>query len=152
PCAMLSADQVRESYRAVREQTSRPVNLNFLCHSIALPDHDREHHWRELLAKYYAEFGLYPFLSSAGPNRMPFDDAMCDVVVELQPAVVSFHFGLPAARLLDRVCGTGARIISSATTVEEARWLEDHGCDAVIAQGFEAGGHRGMFLAKDPAS
>jgi nitronate monooxygenase len=77
---------------------------------------------------------------------------MCDVVVALKPAVVSFHFGLPPAPLLKRVRDTGARIMSSATTVAEARWLAEQGCDAVIAQGFEAGGHRGMFLATEPAS
>src|SRR5215813_1278223 len=152
PCAMLNPDQVRASYQHVRQRTARPVNLNFFCHRAPSIDHDRERRWRELLAPYYAEFGLDPSSSVIVPNRLPFDEAMCDVVAEVKPGVVSFHFGLPPKPLLERVRAAGSRIISSATTVEEARWLEDGGCDAIIAQGFEAGGHRGMFLAKDVAS
>jgi nitronate monooxygenase len=74
---------------------------------------------------------------------------MCDVVAELRPNAVSFHFGLPEKTLVARVRAAGAKILSSATTVEEARWLETEGCDAIVAQGFEAGGHRGMFLTDD---
>jgi nitronate monooxygenase len=74
---------------------------------------------------------------------------MCDLVVEFRPQVVSFHFGLPTKDLLARVKATGAKVLSSATTVDEARWLEGEGCDAIIAQGYEAGGHRGMFLDDD---
>ena len=152
PCPMLNPDQVRSSYQRIRQRTARPVNLNFFCHRAPSIDHDRERRWRELLEPYYAELGLDPSASLTVPNRAPFDGAMCDVVVELKPAVVSFHFGLPPKQLLDRVRAAGSRIISSATTVEEAQWLEAEGCDAVIAQGLEAGGHRGMFLAKDAAS
>src|SRR5262249_3330714 len=79
----------------------------------------------------------------------PFDEAMCALVEEYRPRVVSFHFGLPEDGLLDRVRKTGARILSSATTVDEAKWLEARGCDAIIAQGLEAGGHRGLFLTDD---
>src|SRR5438093_12650851 len=152
PCAMLNTEQVRSSYQGIRQRTARPVNLNFFCHRAPAADRDRGRRWRELLAPYYSEFGLDPSESGSFPTRTPFDEAMCDVVAELKPVVVSFHFGLPSRDLLDRVRAAGARIISSATTVEEARWLESEGCDAVIAQGFEAGGHRGMFLANDPAS
>ena len=152
PCPMLNPDQVRSSYQRIRQRTARPVNLNFFCHRAPSIDHDRERRWRELLEPYYAELELDPSASLTVPNRTPFDGAMCDVVVELKPAVVSFHFGLPPKQLLDRVRAAGSRIISSATTVEEAQWLEAEGCDAVIAQGLEAGGHRGMFLAKDVAS
>jgi nitronate monooxygenase len=87
---------------------------------------------------------------SAG--RSTFGEAQCEIAEALRPEVVSFHFGLPAATLVDRVRATGARIMSSATTVDEARWLEAHGCDVVIAQGVEAGGHRGMFLSADVSS
>ena len=152
PCAMLSVDQVRSTYRDIRQRTDRPVNLNFFCHRAPSIDHERERRWRELLAAYYVELGIEPQSSSPQSNRIPFDEAMCDVVSELKPAVVSYHFGLPSRKLLDRVRITGARIISSATTVEEARWLEGEGCDAIVAQGFEAGGHRAMFLATDVAS
>ena len=84
-------------------------------------------------------------------GRGAFDDQACELVEELRPPVVSFHFGLPAAPFVARVHGAGAQVLSSATTVAEARWLAEHGCDAVIAQGCEAGGHRGMFLGTDPA-
>src|SRR4029077_5433616 len=81
--------------------------------------------------------------------RAPFDEQMCDLVMEFHPEVVSFHFGLPDKNLLLRVKSAEAKILSSATSVDEARWLEDQGCDAIVAQGLEAGGHRGMFLTED---
>jgi nitronate monooxygenase len=153
PCAMLNADQVRAAVQTIRRRTERPVNLNFFCHRIPASDASREHAWRERLGRYYVELGIDPAAAPpAVPLRMPFDETMCDAVAELKPAVVSFHFGLPAKGLVERVRSTGARIISSATTVEEARWLEAEGCDAVIAQGAEAGGHRGMFLTTDVAA
>ena len=106
--------------------------------------------WFDRLAAYYAELGLdRPEALTSG--RAPFDEQACELVEELRPPVVSFHFGLPAAALVERVRGTRATVLSSATTVAEARWLVEHGCDAVIAQGCEAGGHRGMFLSTDPA-
>jgi nitronate monooxygenase len=151
PCAMLTPEQVRASLARIRQRTQRPVNLNFFCHSAPAPDVPREREWGKRLDRYYAELGIAG-QEAAGPNRMPFDEAMCDAVVELKPSVVSFHFGLPQRALLVRVRASGARIISSATTVAEARWLASEGCDAVVAQGLEAGGHRGMFLATDPAS
>ncbi len=150
PCAMLTRDQVRASVSQVREQTARPVNLNFFCHRSAAPDPERERSWRERLAGYYAEFGLDSSTAAIVPHRQPFDAAMCEVVADLRPEVVSFNFGLPPKPLLEAVRAAGSRIISSATTVAEAQWLEAEGCDAVIAQGLEAGGHRGMFLATDP--
>jgi nitronate monooxygenase len=147
PCGMLSPEQVREQVGAVREQTSSPFALNFFCH--AMPSDSDDRAWRELLRPYYEEYGFGP--DSGGALRLPFDDAMCSVVEDLRPPVVSFHFGLPEASLLQRVTATGAVVVGSATTVEEARWLEQHGADAIIAQGFEAGGHTGRFLGSDPA-
>ena len=85
-------------------------------------------------------------------NRAPFDEAFCAVVEEVRPAAVSFHFGLPEAALVARVKASGCRVLGAATTVAEAVWLEQRGCDVVIAQGFEAGGHRGMFLSTDLAT
>src|SRR5262249_8043213 len=101
------------------------------------------------LAPYYAELGLDGSAVPAGATRAPFSAEAADVLAEFQPAVVSFHFGLPPAELLARVRAWGAKVLSSATTVEEALWLEARGVDAVIAQGGEAGGHRGMFLSDD---
>jgi nitronate monooxygenase len=149
PCALLSADELRVELTTIRARTSRPINVNFFCHRPPVADLERERLWRERLARYYVELGLDPIAPVASSSRTAFDSAMCDVVVELKPEVVSFHFGLPDAALVSRVKATGAKILSSATTVDEARWLEDRGCDAIIAQGFEAGGHRGMFLTRD---
>jgi nitronate monooxygenase len=149
PCAMLNAGQVRAELSIIRQRTSRPVNLNFFCHHPSEADPERERAWKKRLAAYYIEVGLDLEAPVPSATRMPFDTAMCDVVVELKPEVVSFHFGLPDKELLARVKGTGAKILSSATTVDEARWLEQQACDAIIAQGYEAGGHRGMFLTQD---
>jgi nitronate monooxygenase len=151
PCAMLGPDQIRAQVGVYRQRTSRPLNLNFFCHMTMPPDAAREAAWRALLAPYYAEFGLASDAGASGPARMPFDEASCAMVEDLRPEVVSFHFGLPVGPLLHRVKATGAKVISSATSVMEARWLEAGGCDAIIAQGYEAGGHRGMFLAADIA-
>ena len=147
PCALLTPDQVRSQVAEARARTSGPINLNFFCHRMPGTVDDRA--WRALLQPYYREFGVEP--GAGGPLRLPVDEAMCAVVDELRPEVVSFHFGLPDMRLLDRVKATGAIVFSSATTVEEAQWLEQRGVDAIIAQGFEAGGHTGRFLGSDPA-
>ena len=152
PCALLSADQMRQELAAVRRSTSRPINMNFFCHRPASFDPARESAWRRQLMPYYTELGLDPGMAIPASNIAPFDAAACDLLAELKPAVVSFHFGLPTRDLLDRVKASGAKILSSATTVDEARWLEDNGCDAIIAQGLEAGGHRGMFLSRDVAT
>jgi len=152
PCAMLSADRIREEAAAIRAETDRPFNLNFFCHAPEEPDEATLEAWKARLAAYYDEFDIDPATPVTAPNRAPFDAAMADLVDELAPAVVSFHFGLPAEDLLERVKATGAVVMSSATTVAEARWLEDRGADAVIAQGSEAGGHRGMFLTNAVAS
>jgi nitronate monooxygenase len=149
PCAMLTPEGVRRQVGIFRQRTSKPVNLNFFCHAMTAPDPEREAHWRALLERYYAELGIDPSTSPRGPSRAPFEDSVCAVVETLSPEVVSFHFGLPPRALLERVRATGAKILSSATTVAEARRLEDEGCDAIIAQGAEAGGHRGMFLTRD---
>ncbi|MGO1003315.1 NAD(P)H-dependent flavin oxidoreductase [Lysobacter sp. CA196] len=149
PCALLGIEQAHAQCRLIRAATDRPLNLNFFCHRPAPPDPARESAWRERLAVYYREFGLDPAMPVPTSNRTPFDDAYCELVEEVRPEVVSFHFGLPEPRLLDRVRAAGARIVSSATTVSEARWLQARGCDAIIAQGAEAGGHRGLFLGED---
>ena len=152
PCAMLSEEQTRAAYQLVRQGTSRPINLNFFCHAAPAADAKRDAVWAKRFEPYYHEFKLDPAALPTLPNRAPFGDTTCTLLEELKPAVVSFHFGLPAPRLLERVKATGAVVLSSATTVEEARWLEREGADAVIAQGAEAGGHRGMFLTSDLAT
>ncbi len=149
PAAMLTPDRLREQIAAVRRETNAPFNVNFFCHAEPEPNPEIEALWRKRLAPYYAEAGIDPSAIPAAPVRAPFGEAMCSVVEEARPAIVSFHFGLPPAELLSRVKAVGALILSSATTVAEARWLEQNGVDAVIAQGREAGGHRGMFLSDD---
>ena len=149
PCALLSAEQIRAEVETIRRQTKRPINLNFFCHPPPRVDAAREAAWRQRLQRYYVELGLDPNESVAGASRAPFDEQACELVVELRPEVVSFHFGLPEEKLQRRVRDAGMKIIASATSVDEARWLEDRGCDAIIAQGYEAGGHRGNFLSDD---
>ncbi|MBU8977088.1 nitronate monooxygenase [Lysobacter sp. MMG2] len=149
PAATLGAEALRRELATIRERTAGPVNINFFCHAPPTQDAARERAWHERLAPYYAELGVDPDAVPAGPARAPFSHELADVLAERPPAVVSFHFGLPAPELLARVRATGARIFSSATTVDEARWLEARGVDAIIAQGLEAGGHRGHFLSDD---
>lgn len=149
PCAMLGPDAMADELALIRQRTARPVNVNFFCHAPPEPDDDRQARWHAALAPYYAEFGLDIDSVAAGPGRRPFDHEACDALEAFRPAVVSFHFGLPAPALLERVKAWGAVVLSSATTVEEALWLEARGVDAVIAQGLEAGGHRGMFLSDE---
>lgn len=149
PCAMLTADQMRAEIAAIRTATSKPFHVNFFCHTTPEPDVAREAAWRAALLPYYAELGVDPAAVPAGPKRAPFDQKAVEIVEELRPPVVSFHFGLPPDELLAKVKATGAVVLSSATTVEEAVWLEARGVDGVIAQGVEAGGHRGMFLTDD---
>lgn len=150
PCSALTPAQVRDVVAKIRAQTTKPLNLNFFCH-VTQRDAAVEAAWLKRLASYYTELGVNPPEFPAG-TRPPFGAEMCDVVVELRPQVVSFHFGLPERSLVDRLKTAGCVIFSSATTVTEARWLEDHGVDAVIAQGAEAGGHRGMFLTSEAES
>jgi nitronate monooxygenase len=151
-CAILAASQIRAEVALIRERTSRPINLNFFCHRLPASDARREANWKTRLEPYYRELGIDPLQAGAPASRGAFDAAACEIVEEVTPEVVSFHFGLPDATLLARVKSTGCRIISSATTVREARWLEERGCDAIIAQGYEAGGHRGMFLEMEVAT
>jgi nitronate monooxygenase len=149
PCAQLGLDAMRQELAVIRSRTDRPVNVNFFCHTPPDVCAECEANWRAALAPYYAELGLEPGATAAGARREPFNAEAADILAEFRPAVVSFHFGLPSPDLLARVKRWGAKVLSSATTVEEARWLEARGVDAIIAQGFEAGGHRGMFLSNN---
>lgn len=149
PCAMLGLDAMRNEVAAIKAQTAKPFNVNFFCHAPPTPSVEREAVWRTTLSPYYKEFGIDPDTIPVGPGRAPFSSEAADMLSEFKPAVVSFHFGLPSAELLARVKAWGSKILSSATTIEEARWLEAHGVDAIIAQGLEAGGHRGIFLSDD---
>lgn len=152
PCALMSPEKARTELGIIRQRTSRPININFFCHKPPQEDFAREAVWKQRLEPFYVELGLDPKTPAPRSARAPFDAAFCDIVEEFRPEVVSFHFGLPDAALLDRVKATGAKVLSSATTADEAVWLEARGCDAIIAQGAEAGGHRGIFLTDDVAN
>ncbi|KPQ29704.1 MAG: nitronate monooxygenase [Marinobacter excellens HL-55] len=149
PCAMLTATALRTELGVLKASTDRPFNLNFFTHTPPEADDSQEQAWRTVLAPYYRELGLDQSVIANGPGRQPFNAEMAAIVEEFRPAVVSFHFGLPEPALLQRVKATGAKVLSSATTVEEALWLERNGADGIIAQGLEAGGHRGIFLTTD---
>ena len=147
PCGMLSPEQVRQQVAEVRARTSGTFALNFFCHS--MPAQTNDSAWRTLLQPYYEEYSVEP--GNGDALRLPFGSEMCRIIEELSPPVVIFHFGLPEQALLNRVKASGAAVIGNATNIEEARWLEERGVDAIIAQGFEAGGHTGRFLDSDPA-
>jgi nitronate monooxygenase len=149
PCAMLSAEQMRAELKAIKAGTDRPFNVNFFCHTPPVPNAERESIWRKTLEPYYGEFGLDQNSAVAATQRAPFTAEAADILEDFRPPVVSFHFGLPSPPLLARVRSWGAKILSSATTVDEALWLKARGVDAIIAQGLEAGGHRGHFLSDD---
>jgi nitronate monooxygenase len=152
PCAMLAPDAIRKELEALKAGTRGSWNVNFFCHVPPAASAEREARWRATLGPYFREFGIDPAGIPAGPGRLPFSAEAADAIESFRPAVVSFHFGLPSAELLARVKSWGSMMLSSATSVEEARWLEARGVDAVIAQGVEAGGHRGIFLSDDLAT
>jgi nitronate monooxygenase len=146
PLSNLSAEEAWSIFSEIRRQTTKPINVNFLCHEAAEWNPVREARWVQCLKPYYAELGVDSEMRPPNNLIQTFGNAHCALIEEMKPEVVSFHFGVPAKHLLERVRKTGAKIISSATKVEEAEWLEEAGCDAIIAQGLEAGGHRGTFL------
>jgi nitronate monooxygenase len=152
PCAMLPPDKAREQVAMIRQRVKAPINMNFFAHRAVAADPQRDAEWRLRLGAYYKELGFDPNAPLAAANRAPFDATMCEVVEEVRPEVVSFHFGLPEKPLLDRVKATGAVVVGCATIVREAVWLEENGADAIIAQGAEAGGHRSMFLTDNIAA
>lgn len=149
PCAMLSVEGLQKELQILQSETHQPFNVNFFCHRQPNYDAIRETRWQETLLPYFNEMGLDLKAIVSGPGRFPFNHESADVLEKVRPAVVSFHFGLPSSDLVARVKSWGSKVISSATTVEEASWLQDEGVDAIIAQGLEAGGHRGMFLSED---
>lgn len=148
-CALRTPDDIRAACRQIRQETAGPINLNFFCHSVPEYSDAARRRWLQRLLPYYHGFGLDPQSLLPSAVRAPFNENFCEVIEDINPRVVSFHFGLPSHELLTRVKKMGAVIFSSATTVAEAVWLEQNGCDVVIAQGAEAGGHRAMFLFAD---
>ena len=152
PCATLDRDGLTRELTRIARDSARPINLNFFCHHVSEPDPARDEAWRKALSPYYREYAIDTAGSAPPANRAPFSAEVAALVAPFRPRIVSFHFGLPSAELLAQVKSWGSKVLSSATTVEEARWLEAQGVDAIIAQGLEAGGHRGMFLSEDVTS
>ncbi|MCS6096811.1 NAD(P)H-dependent flavin oxidoreductase [Shewanella baltica] len=149
PCAMLSLEALDAALTQIRAQTTKPINVNFFCHHEPKPQAEKQAAWLKQLAPYFAELGIHPDTQAAGAQRAPYTSAQAEALAKFKPEVVSFHFGLPNEDLLLEIKSWGSKIISTATTVEEALWLEARGVDAIIAQGLEAGGHRGHFLSDD---
>lgn len=149
PCAMLTASQLEQELERITAATDQPFNVNFFCHTPPEVDYQVSAQWLDYMSRFYQEHDIDPESVKAGAGRVPFSHEAADILERYKPAVVSFHFGLPEEALLARVKSWGSLVISSATTVQEAIWLQDKGADAVIAQGLEAGGHRGMFLSDE---
>jgi len=142
--AMRNPDQLREDCHAMRERTNGAYNLNFFVHEEPGRDPAKDAAMRELLRPMYEALGLDEVPEATVPFPS-FGDAQLDVLLTERPAVVSFHFAMPGDKAIQSLKEYGAVILCSATNVAEARELEAKGVDAVIAQGFEAGGHRGTF-------
>jgi nitronate monooxygenase len=149
PAAMLTTDQLEQQVSEFRQATSSPINVNFFCHVEPQVSPSELDEWSAAVAHFDLELGVDRAAVRSGASRSTFGEDGCRAVESCRPEVVSFHFGLPSPTFVERVRATGAVVLSSATTVAEAVWLEAHGCDVVIAQGVEAGGHRGMFLTGD---
>lgn len=149
PCAAATPIVLNKILERAKDVVDLSININFFAHETTNNDAKRDASWLASLAPYYKEYDCQQPASLDPGSLTPFDEERCSIIEKLPPKVVSFHFGLPHDCLVERVKRTGAKVMSSATTVEEAVWLEKNGCDIIIAQGFEAGGHRGMFLTKD---
>ena len=161
PAAMLTTEQLQTELSAFKDAIASltdiplqwggclPVNVNFFCHTPPTEQLEKEAAWRQQLTPLYQAHGIDPQSVGSGPGRAPFSEESLKLMGQFKPAVVSFHFGLPKAEWVQQLKSWGIQIWSSATTVQEAQWLEQQDVDAVIAQGLEAGGHRGMFLSDD---
>jgi nitronate monooxygenase len=145
--SMLPPDELHRQTAELRQLTQRPFQLNFFCHEPPEVSGDIADRAREYFAPLYDELGLGDPPQPSAP-AVEFDEARLEALIELRPPVVSFHFGLPSRDALEAIHAAGIRVLASATTVAEARHLEEHGADAVVAQGAEAGGHRGSFLVE----
>ena len=146
PAAMLNTEQLEQALLALSEATDNSYNVNFFSHTQPTVQPEQITRWHEALAPHFAKFNIDPSTLTGGASRQPFNEAAAEVLERFKPAYVSFHFGLPDKALLERVKRCGSVVISSATSTAEAIWLEQNGADIIIAQGLEAGGHRGHFL------
>ncbi|MDF3837436.1 nitronate monooxygenase [Cupriavidus basilensis] len=145
----MNAESARKTIRETRALTDKPFNINLFCHAPAIANPAREAQWLAYLAPYFAEFGATPPAALREIyTSFVADEAMYAMLLEERPAVVSFHFGLPAQAWTDALRAAGIVLMATATSLDEARRIEDAGIDAIVAQGIEAGGHRGTFKAE----
>jgi nitronate monooxygenase len=141
-----TVDHARQMIEETRSKTDRPFNVNVFCHEPARRDADIETRWLNHLTPLFEEFGLkVPASAEEIYTSFIHDDEAFRMLLELRPAVVSFHFGLPARGWIDAFRGAGIRTLATATNLQEALVIEAANIDAIVAQGIEAGGHRGMF-------
>lgn len=141
-----SVEQAREQIRLLKTATDKPFNVNFFCHQPAQVDHQQEQQWLERLRPYFSEFSVEPPQHIAADyESFLLQPAMLEMLLEERPPVVSFHFGLPEQGVIDALKQAGIRLLGCATQLAEAQAIEAAGLDAIIAQGYEAGGHRGVF-------
>lgn len=149
PCAMLSAELLKSELDYLSQHTDKPYNLNFFCHQTSDYTLAQQTAWHNLLTPYFDEFAVDVSQFTRNASRQPINQQIIDIIAPYTPAVVSFHFGLPSREIVSQIKAWGGTVLSSATTLDEARWLQANGADAVIAQGIEAGGHRAHFLSMD---
>lgn len=149
-CAMLTANKVLDVVAKTRVMSNRALNLNFFCHASPVIDKKRADAAIDRLRPWFKTLNAGP-IPEMTEIHFPFNAQICDAVLEASPKVVSFHFGLPDSALVTRLKDAGIIILSSATSSAEAKWLVERGTDAVIAQGYEAGGHNGWFLPRNGA-
>ncbi len=142
----LDAKGAFEVIRATQRLTARSINVNLFCHQPAIADQQREASWLKKLAPFFVEFNAEPPSRLQAPYKSFIEDEeMLDVLMQLRPKVVSFHFGLPSDEKIDRLKSAGIVLLATATNLDEAKRIAGAGIDAVVAQGYEAGGHRGVF-------
>ncbi|MEM7192622.1 MAG: nitronate monooxygenase [Pseudomonadota bacterium] len=152
PCGPMTPKDIETAVEAFRASCAEPLNLNFFCHEVAPDDGARDAAWLARLVPYFSALGVTPPETPIKAGLAPFDDDKCALVEKLQPEIVSFHFGIPPAPLLERVKKAGCKTLCTATSIREAEYLVAQGIDAIVAQGTEAGGQRGMFLETDTFS
>ena len=152
PCAVLGPEEIAAGIAEFRAKTKAPLNTNFFCHTPEPDDPDRDRAWLDHLRPYFDEAGVNPPNLPLPAGHAPFGEDECAVIETVKPEIVSFHFGVPPEPLLSRVKSAGCKVLCSATSLREAQYLAAKGVDAIIAQGAEAGGHRGMFLETEVSS
>jgi nitronate monooxygenase len=144
----MNAETARKTIDATRALTDKPFNVNVFCHAPAVSNAQVEQQWLSWLLPHFARYGAEPPASLREIyTSFVVDEAMQQTLLDARPAVVSFHFGLPPSDVVDSYRRAGIKLLASATSIDEVRRVAEAGVDAIVVQGFEAGGHRGIFDA-----